>query len=164
MIRTLGIDDVDQFIGLRTYSLINEPMSFGSDPHIKIDREKTIQDFQRKNEENFILGYFDQTTLIGFLGFIRYTNCKTRHKAFVWGVYVSENYRGNKIGNLLLESCINRAQQLEGLTKILLGASHISEAAIGMYKKFGFKEYGREKNAMIWEGKSIDEILMERYI
>ncbi|MEM9547576.1 MAG: hypothetical protein AAGA77_16470 [Bacteroidota bacterium] len=48
------------------------------------------------------------------------------------------------------------------MQSVLLGASHISDAAIQLYVKMGFVEYGREKNAMIWEGESIDEILMER--
>ena len=137
-----------------------DPMSFGASPFVKINREETLQRLKEKNERDFILGYFVDTELVGITGFIQYKNIKTRHKAYIWGVFVYEAYRGRKIGESLLRICISRAQKL-GLEKVLLGASHTSDAAISMYKKVGFEEYGREVNAMKWENKYIDEVLFE---
>ena len=48
------------------------------------------------------------------------------------------------------------------MQKLLLGASHISEPALGTVSKDGIEVYGREINAMIWEGEYIDEVLMEK--
>lgn len=164
MIRTLNQNDVDAFIEIRKLSLALESASFGASPHAPIDREKTLKDLRVKNEENFILGYFDQSKLVAILGFFRYKNEKTRHKGYIWGVFVHQEYRGQNIGRRLMEECINQVSALPGMQKILLGASHISEAALSLYSSLGFEQYGREINAMICDGMYIDEILMEKIL
>ena len=164
MIRPLNEKDLDQFIRIRKDSLTAYSMSFGADPLKPIDKAQTFEDLKAKNEENFILGYFDGERLVGTLGFLRYSNPKTRHKGFIWGVFVYEEYWGNKIGSSLMKACIEQAKAIDGLEKIILGASHISDAAIALYLNFGFKEYGREHNAMVVEGKYIDEILYEKFL
>lgn len=164
MIRPLDEKDIDQFIKIRKDSLSIYPKSFGADPSISINRESTIQDLKSKTDENFILGYFDQSELVGIIGFLRYLNPKTCHKAFIWGVFVYDEYRDKRIGSQLMKACIDKAKNIEGLEKIILGSSHISDAAIKLYQKFGFEVYGREKNAMIVDGEYIDEILFEKFM
>ena len=164
MIRRLNEIDLDLFIKIREDSIQLDPKSFGSDPGSKIDRAQTLKDLKAKNDQDFILGYFEENQFVGILGFIRFSNQKTKHKGFIWGVYVYEEYRRKKIGEQLLKSCIDRASKLKGLEKILLGVSHISENALSLYDRMGFAIYGREKNAMIWEGEYIDEILMEKIL
>lgn len=164
MIRPLDVTDVDSFIQIRSDSLRLDPKSFGASPTVQIDRNKTIQDFKAKNDENFILGYFEDDNLVGTLGFIRNQNEKTRHKGFIWGVYVYKEYRGKGIGGDLMRECIERVKLLPNFQKLILGVSHISDSALALYYKQGFEEYGREKNAMIWDGKFIDEILMEKVL
>lgn len=164
MIRYLNENDVDLFIKIREDSLRLDPKSFGAMPNVEIDREKTIQDLREKNDENFILGFFDQGELVGMLGFIRFQNMKTRHKGFIWGVFVYREYRGRQIGEQLLKECIARVSKLDGMHKILLSASHISAAALNLYQKLGFEIYGTEPNAMWWEGESIDEIFFQKVI
>ena len=164
MIRTLNENDVDIFIKIRKDSLRMNPKSFGSSPNAEINREKTFEDLKAKNDENFILGYFDGAELVGSLGFIRYQNEKVRHKGFIWGVFVYDQYRGKKIGKMLMQNCIDRASKLPGLEKIMLSVSHVSSAALALYTNIGFEIYGRETNAMIWEGAYIDEISMEKIL
>lgn len=164
MIRSLNENDVDIFIKIRKDSLQLDPNSFGSSPNAEINREKTFKDLIAKNDENFILGYFEGDALVGILGFIRYGNEKTRHKGFIWGVFVYDQFRRKKIGKQLFEECIERVSKLPKLEKIILGVSHISAPALGLYKKMGFEVYGWEKKAMIWEGEYIDEILMEKVL
>ena len=89
---------------------------------------------------------------------------QSMHKGFIWGVFVYNEYRGKGIGKQLMDVCIEKASNLSGLQKILLGASHVSNAALSLYKKMGFKEYGRETNAMIWDGEYIDEVLLEKIL
>ncbi len=164
MIRALNENDVDRFIKIRKDSLQLDPKSFGASPNAKIDRDKTLQDLKEKNDENFILGYFEGEDLVGILGFIRYKNEKTWHKGFIWGVFVYTEHRGKKIGKSLMLECIERARKMQGLQKLMLGASHISAPALGLYQRMGFEIYGREVNAMIWEGEFIDEVLMEKVL
>lgn len=164
MIRALCDEDVDAFIKIRKDSLELDPMSFGANPFATIYRAKTIKDLKAKNHENFILGWFSDDVLVGTLGFIRNQNPKTRHKGFIWGVFVYEAYRGQGIGKQLLESALQKVARLDGLKKVTLGASDISKRALSLYRKMGFIEYGREDDAMLWDERPMAEILFHKYI
>lgn len=52
---------------------------------------------------------------------------------------VEEIYIGKKIGNKMLEFCLNEAKRLEA-EKIILYSNTKLEPAIHLYRKFGFKE------------------------
>lgn len=164
MIRALNENDVTAFIKIRSDGLRLSPRSFGADPvpQIEMDVKTTQKDLKAKNESNFILGYFEKEELAGMLGFIRHQRMKTRHSAFIWGVFVYPAHRGKGIGKALLTACLNRASQLEGLEKVTLSVTHVSLAAMHLYEQMGFEPYARENNALKWEGESLDEIFMEK--
>lgn len=164
MIRPLNESDVEAFIKIRSDSLLFSPRSFGADPipGIEMDAKTTREDLKAKNESNFILGYFEEGKLMGMLGFIRHQRVKTKHRAFIWGVFVYPDHRGKGIGKALLEECLNRANQLEGLEKVSLSVTHVSAVAIGLYEHLGFQPYAREKDALMWKGEPLDEIFMEK--
>ncbi|MEG6513609.1 GNAT family N-acetyltransferase [Desulforamulus ruminis] len=52
---------------------------------------------------------------------------------------VTELYQGRKIGRQLIEKCIQTAKQA-GAKRIILYTNHVLQAAIYLYKYFGFKE------------------------
>jgi len=52
---------------------------------------------------------------------------------------VSPDYRGNKIGQIILENCIKKAKEM-GLNKVILYSNRVLENAIHIYKKNGFVE------------------------
>ena len=52
---------------------------------------------------------------------------------------VSPDYRGNKIGQIILENCINKAKEI-GLDKLILYSNRVLKNAIHIYKKNGFIE------------------------
>jgi N-acetylglutamate synthase-like GNAT family acetyltransferase len=52
---------------------------------------------------------------------------------------VDELYRGKKIGNAMLEFCLQKAKEL-GATKVILFSNTILEPAIHLYRKYGFTE------------------------
>ncbi|KAA5825647.1 GNAT family N-acetyltransferase [Algibacter amylolyticus] len=58
---------------------------------------------------------------------------------------VSPNYRGQKIGQQLMQHCINFAKQ-NNIPKLIIYSSRKLENAIYIYKKYGFKEIPVEPN------------------
>jgi ribosomal protein S18 acetylase RimI-like enzyme len=52
---------------------------------------------------------------------------------------VSEEFQGRKVGNKMLEFCLQKAKQL-GAKKVVLYSNTILHPAIHLYKKYGFKE------------------------
>lgn len=161
MIKAINENQLDDFLKIRRDSLLLDPPAFGADPNPQMDREKTRRDLQAKNEENFILFYYQQQQVAGMLGLMRFTKVKVRHKAYIWGVFVYPQFRGQGIARQLMEEAIARARKIVGLEKINLGASHTSDAALALYEGLGFKAYGRERRAMKWEGEWIDEVLFD---
>jgi ribosomal protein S18 acetylase RimI-like enzyme len=59
---------------------------------------------------------------------------------------VSPNYQGFKIGQQLMQHCINFAEN-NGWNKILLYSNTILKNAIHIYKKYGFKEVKLENDS-----------------
>ena len=52
---------------------------------------------------------------------------------------VDENHQGKKIGNVMMQFCINEARKLN-IKKLVLYSSTKLKPAIHLYEKFGFKE------------------------
>jgi len=66
---------------------------------------------------------------------------KTRHRAD-FGISVDKNYWRLGIGNALTAACIECAKKA-GYTQLELNAVAANSAAVALYKKHGFVEYGR---------------------
>lgn len=58
---------------------------------------------------------------------------------------VSNKHQGKRIGSLLLEKCFVKAKK-EGGKKLILYSNHKLEAALHLYKKYGFTELKYDKN------------------
>lgn len=76
---------------------------------------------------------------------------------------IVKEYRGIGLGSFLVESTIKLAKEkLKPRLKIIdLGVFCTNKAAIGLYKKLGFKEVARSPNKFQYQGRLVDEIEMQ---
>ncbi len=162
MIKPLTAEHLDAFIRIRLDSLKLHPDAFGAAYEEGLDREKTREELAQKNEENFILGYFQDEELIGMVGSIRDQRLKKKHKATIWCVFVYPAYRGQGIARQLMMACIEKLEKLPGLERIVLTVSHQATSAQKLYESLGFKAFGREPEALKTHGHYVDEIYMSR--
>ncbi|MEL6674332.1 MAG: GNAT family N-acetyltransferase [Bacteroidota bacterium] len=160
MIRPLNEHDLEEFVRLRMEGLRRYPWAFGASVEDGIDREKTTKDLAAKNAENFILGFFEGSQMLGMIGFIRLKRTKLMHRGFIWGMYVDPAHQGKGIGRALMQACLDKARQIEGLRLIAISVMEPQEAAWHLYKAFGFEEEGRMKNALQVQGEYADEIML----
>lgn len=72
------------------------------------------------------------------------------------GIGILEQYRGRKIGKLLLEYIMNFARNSEYIAKIDLQVRIDNTVAIKLYKSFKFNVEGVNKRALFVDGKFID--------
>ncbi len=114
-------------------------------PEESILDERQEADFLRKREESpfevEILAWVEGK-LAGLAGIERMGNqCKIQHRA-EFGISILEEYWGLGIGSALLSTCIDCAKKASFL-QLELSVVAENTRALFMYKRAGFREYGR---------------------
>ena len=144
---------------LRLESLETEPLAFGKavEEHRTTPVETVATRFRDAPPGNFHLGAFEQETLVGMATLLRETGLKERHKARIYGVYVTSSQRRRGVGGALIATLLQLATRDQSLEVILLSVSTRQEAARQLYRSFGFESYGVERNALKVGSTYIDE-------
>jgi ribosomal protein S18 acetylase RimI-like enzyme len=163
-IRLLTSEDADEWWRLRLESLQRDPQAFSAS--VEDGQSLTADDVRKRFNSDapdfFVMGAFEDEKLTGMCGFFREKGLKTRHKARVWGVYVTSASRGKGLGRSLLQALLDRAATIDGVDQILLSVATTQSAAIALYRSLGFQSYGCEPRALKIGGQFIDEEYMAR--
>lgn len=164
IIREAVFDDLQQYRRLRLESLRLHPEAFGRD--YETEKEVPLSEWKNKfiidsNDTIFVAQAGDN--LIGIAGIRRSPSIKTAHNAGIWGVYVSADFRGEKVGEKLIEACVQWAKQ-KNLFSVRLSVVTTNVSAIRLYLKCGFQVYGVEPKAIKVDQNYFDEFLMVRIL
>lgn len=158
-IRKLDQEDAAAYWDLRAEALEMEPLGFGksAEEHRAPAVEETAVRIRNLPEDSFILGGFEQGALIATAMLMRESGSKERHKAHIYGVYVTASHRGRGLGQELIAALLRKAKEDAGLEQILLAVGTRQEAATRVYRKFGFEVYGTEPRALKVGSEYVDE-------
>jgi RimJ/RimL family protein N-acetyltransferase len=146
--RKVRIDELEMYHGLRLDCLKKYPENFGT----LYDEEKNSSNFKfdkivsKKSTTDFLMGAFSESKLIGICGFVQEKRQKTKHIGEISGMYVTTEFKGQKVGAELLRATITTAFENAELEQIVLAVAEKNQTAQNLYKKFNFIEYGRLKN------------------
>jgi len=100
--------------------------------------------------------------IVGLLFFIPNSKRKISHTG-EFGVNVHPNFQGLGIGEQLIKELVTWAKQNEQIEKVMLQVFATNDKAVGLYKKLGFIEEGRHKNAIKQlDGSYVD--ILQMYI
>ena len=115
----------------------------------------------KQSEHNIeILAYVDGK-LVGSAGVnMVQDRDKTRHRA-EFGISIIKAYWGLGIGKYLTESCIECAKEA-GYLQLELDAVSDNESALNLYRKYGFKEYGRNPRGFRTREGNWQELVLMR--
>ncbi len=146
--------------GLLKVGLKKFPSSFTtdlSDIENRPDQEVADHLLSLQSSNDFRLGAFiDGNELIGTVRLIRQQSPKQLHAAEIVLLLVHHDYQNRGIGQLLMESAIERAKQIPGLEHLHLSVSLDAKAAIRLYEKVGFISTGVIKQQIKIDGKYHD--------
>ena len=159
-IRVLSEADAAEFWAVRLRGLREDPESFGSAYEESVDTP--IEEVARRlkgSADSFVLGAF-APHLVGTVGCHRKEGMKLRHKATIWGMYVTPEWRGRALGRALLTAAIERARQVAGLEQLLLQVVIDNAAACALYQSLGFTVYGIEVRCLRVGDRYYDEYMM----
>lgn len=63
---------------------------------------RSRQDTANRLKNRLVVGAYQHDSLVGTVGFNQGETAKTRHKGYIWGLYVSDKHRGLGIGERLI--------------------------------------------------------------
>ena len=163
IIRDASPTDAVLYRELRLEALQDSPAAFSADYQQNLNQpSKYWQDRLTMAEDEAIIFLAEhEGKLIGNTGIARGAPPKTRHGAWIWGVYVTPEWRGLRIAEELIKSCITWAKARE-IVLVKLGVAATNTSAIRCYERCGFSTYGTEPRAILYDGKFYDEFLMSR--
>lgn len=161
LIREANPVDALRFRELRLEALQDSPIAFSADYQQNLNHPpKYWQDrLTMQPDEATIFLAEHEARLIGMTGIMRSSSPKTRHSAWVWGVYVSPAWRGLRVADELIHACFEWAKPRR-IVLAKLGVAAVNQPAIKCYQRCGFKTYGTEPRAVFYAGKYYDEYLM----
>lgn len=161
LIREASPSDASRFRALRLEALQDSPIAFSADYQQNLNHPlKYWQDrLTMQSDEATIFFAEHESILIGMTGIMRNSSPKTRHSAWVWGVYVTPEWRGLRIAEELIRSCLDWGKERKVILA-KLGVAAVNEPAIKCYERCGFETFGTEPRAIFYGGRYYDEYLM----
>lgn len=160
-IRALAPPDSPAFQALRLRGLQECPEAFASSYEEEVATPiAEIETRLQPKPDSAIFGAFEESRLCALVGVQREGMVKLAHKSFIWGVYVAPEARGRGVGAAIVRHALSYAASLLGARQVNLRVNTRNTAAVALYKRLGFIEYGLERDYLIVNGVPQDEYQM----
>lgn len=129
---------------------------------ISIKKEQEFLDYQLKRIDQKLatLLLLDIDGLVAGVGGIDLKDHTSSHVG-VMAISLAKEIRGKGIGGLFLDKLLEEARKnLSDMKLITLSVFAVNSAAIHLYQRFGFIEYGRLPGGIFYKGEFVDQIEM----
>ena len=157
VLRRLVAADAEPYRRLRLDGLRSHPQAFAAS--FDAEASRPLEWFAERLERNVVFGAWrDVSALVGMIGLHIPDAAKSRHKAELWGLFVAPEARGAGLAPALLARAIEYAEA--AVEEICLSVATTNGAAVRLYEKAGFKQFGLERRALKVDGRYYDEFLM----
>ncbi|PQP04068.1 MULTISPECIES: GNAT family N-acetyltransferase [Pseudomonas] len=113
------------------------------------------------NERAVKLVALHQGSVIGNIGLEQFSRVRRSH-AGSFGMGVAVAWQGKGVGSKLLAAALDVADNWMNLQRVELSVYADNEAAIGLYRKFGFETEGLFRDYAVRDGRLVDTLSMAR--
>lgn len=140
--------DALSYRAIRLESLKNFPRSFCSAYAEQVHLPQLFLEghILTQSPDKWVMGAFDEHTLIGICGFRQMGIQRLRHHGEIIQMYVKPTHSGQKIGFNLVRAASEEAFLNPEIHHITLEVATDVSSANKVYEQAGFKEYGRHPN------------------
>ncbi|WP_419880768.1 N-acetyltransferase family protein [Peribacillus sp. B-H-3] len=147
-IRLLNQSDAEEYKKIRLEALKDSPEAFSSS--YEEEKSNSIEHYQNRIEsyEAMIFGAYENGELTGIVSLVKESKIKLRHRANIYGMYVSKEKRKKGLGRELMKKTISKAKELKDIEQIHLSVTKKNEPAKRLYESLGFEVFGIDKNAL----------------
>jgi RimJ/RimL family protein N-acetyltransferase len=153
----LGEADAAAFRDIRLEGLRLHPEAFGASLEEEIDRP--VEWFAGRIAGGAVFAAkAADGELLGVAGFQRPVTAKLRHKGVLWGMYVREAARGTGVAAAVVGAVLDHAGA--EVEEVLLTVAADNAAALRLYRRAGFVQYGLERRSLKVGDVYYDEIMM----
>ena len=155
--------DWEQYRALRLEMLRLHPEAFLADYETTEARHASYWREALRNPGVMSMIFFalHEQQLVGMAYVQRRGGAKQQNNADIFSVYVKAEWRGLRIADALLERCALWAKR-SNISILKLSVVNSNAAAIRCYERCGFVAYGTEPQAVFFDGKFYDDVLMAR--
>lgn len=156
-IRPLAAHDAAAFRQLRLQAITDSPSAVW--PTYEEEARRTVEETEariQKTDTQVVFGAFIDTKLVGIAGLRREPLEQVRHKAVLWGVFISPDRRREGLARKLFSHVLFFARD-EGVLQIQLCVNAENVRARSLYRSLGFTSFGVEPRAMRVGDQFFDE-------
>jgi putative acetyltransferase len=114
-----------------------------------------------ENERVVQLVALHQGVIIGNIGLEQFSRIRRNHAGSI-GMGVAVEWQGKGVGSKLLATALDIADNWMNLRRVELSVYADNEAAIGLYRKFGFEDEGLFRDYAVRDGVLVDALSMAR--
>jgi ribosomal protein S18 acetylase RimI-like enzyme len=111
-------------------------------------------------EQEFVVGAWQATRLVGVAGLVAESRPKTRHKATLYGMYVDPAFARQGIGARLVDAVLDEAVRKASLRVVQLTVTEGNRPAQALYERCGFVPFGIEPHAIAMDGRHLSKVHM----
>lgn len=119
------------------------------------------QRLQAENDRAVKLVALHEGVVIGNLGLEAFSRIRRAH-AGSFGMAVAVAWQGKGVGSKLLTAALDVADNWMNLHRVELSVYADNEAAISLYRKFGFEDEGLFRDYAVRDGQWVDTLSMAR--
>ena len=152
-LRRLGALDAPRYRALRLAGLRAFPFAFRPDLEEALAQALSWAEQRLAKEGEYWFGAFEGEELVGAICLRTQEGRKIRHSASLNALVVDPERQRRGIGAALVAHLIDFARSLGFIRQLTLTVHDGNTNAERLYESFGFREFGREPDAFLHEGR-----------